>query len=376
VKRTLLIEVFLAIAAVALASVGLAGLLTRFELERAFQQYLTTLPSPMGGGGMGAGRHLVLGGAEQTFLTSLDRGILVASVVAFALAALAALAFAWYLTRPLERLTSAAEDLSSGDLGARAAVGGPWEVKRLGETFNSMAESLQEQETLRRRMVADVAHELRNPVAALRAQIEGVAEGIIPADEARFESLADDTRQLSRLVADLQELSVAEAGELRYDMAPLDLAELACRQVEQVGPLFASDVKLECEPAGPVPVVGDALRLTQVLRNLLDNASRHTGRGSVIVAVGHSAGRARVEVSDTGDGIPEADLPYVFERFYRADSARARDTGGSGIGLAVARRIIQDHGGSVFARNADGGGATVGFELPLAPADDEGDRAS
>jgi two-component system sensor histidine kinase BaeS len=365
VRRTLTLEVFLAIAAVGLASVGLAGLLIRLELERAFARYVAALPGPMGGG-MGAGRHYVLGGAERTFLASLDRGILVASLAAFALAAIAAVAFAWYLTRPLERLQGAAEELARGRLGSRVQAGGPYEVKRLGEAFNSMADSLQEQEELRRRMTADVAHELRNPVAALRAQVEGLAEGVLPADRARFESLAEDTRHLSRLVGDLQELSLAEAGELRYDMATLDLAELGCRHVEAAREGFPGGVELVCDAAGPVMVTGDELRLGQVLRNLLDNARRHTSAGSVTVAVGRAGDRAHLEVRDTGEGIPAEDLPYVFERFYRADGARARDTGGSGIGLAVARRIVEDHGGAVFAKNGETGGAVVGFDIPAA----------
>ncbi len=364
-KRTLLLEVFLSVAAVALASVGLAGLITRWELERAFEQYLTTLPQPMGSSGMGIGRHLVLGGAEQTFLASLDRGILFASIAAFALAALAALAFAWYLTRPIERLTDAARRFAQGDLSHRVQSGGPHEIQTLGEAFNSMADSLAEQERLRRRMVADVAHELRNPVAALRAQAEGVAEGVLPADPGRFSSIAEDARQLSRLVADLQELSLAEAGELRYEMGLLDLGELTCRQVEAARAAAGPRVSLVCEAAGPVPVAGDPMRLAQVMRNLLDNALRHTDAGSVSVTVTSAIGRARVEVADTGEGIPADALPFVFERFYRADAARARDTGGSGIGLAVSKRIVEDHGGSVFARNGADVGAVVGFEIPL-----------
>ncbi len=365
-KRTLLVEMFLAIAATCLASVGLAGFITRTELENAFEQYLTTLPAPMGAGGMGMGRHLVLGGAEQTFLATLDRGILFASIAAFILAALAAAALAWYLTRPLNRLTAGAQDLAGGDLSHRVDTGGPYEIQRLGAAFNSMADSLSEQEELRRRMVADVAHELRNPVAALRAQAEGLAEGVLPADPARFASIADDTRHLSRLVADLQELSLAEAGALSYEMGPVDLSALACRQAAAAEPGAPPGVAIECDAAEGHMVSGDDVRLAQVLRNLLDNALRHTKSGTVAVTVSRDQDLVRVEVSDTGSGIPDPDLPHVFERFYRADEARARDTGGSGIGLAVSKRIVEDHGGRVFARNREQGGAIVGFELPAA----------
>jgi two-component system sensor histidine kinase BaeS len=238
-------------------------------------------------------------------------------------------------------------------------------VRELGEAFNEMAAELATSEDLRRRMVADVAHELRNPVASLRAQAEGIAEGVLPADPERLASLADDTRYLSRLVGDLQELSAAEAGQLRYEMQSLDLSAVACAELERTAARDHGGVELRCDAGESLMVEADEGRIAQVMRNLLDNALRHTETGTVTVSCARDGDRARVEVRDTGEGIPEADLPYVFERFYRADGARARDTGGSGIGLAVSRRIVEDHRGAVFARNADGGGAVVGFTLPL-----------
>lgn len=362
-KRPLLVQAFFAMLVVALLTVGLSGLITRTLFSSAFQGYLDTLPTPQG---MGMGRQMMLGGAEQAFLSTVDRGILIGALVAVALAAVAALVVAYYLTRPIERLTAATRTLAGGDLTHRVDVGGPGEVAALGAAFNDMADSLAESEELRRRLVADVAHELRNPIASLRAQAEGIAEGVLVADERRLASLADDTRHLSRLVQDLQELSAAEAGQLRYEMQPTDLAALTCAEVERAHVRARAGVELRCEADGAIMVDGDGGRLSQVLRNLIDNALRHTESGGVTVVCSVSAGRARVEVRDTGEGIPEADLPYIFERFYRADAARARDTGGSGVGLAVSRRIIEDHGGAVFASNASGGGAVVGFEVPLA----------
>jgi len=366
VKRSLLVYAFAAMVTVALLSVGLSGLITRYESSSAFDSYVQTLPVPANG--MGAGRHMMIGGAEQTFLASLDRGIIIGAGIAVALAALAALAFAYYLTRSLTRLSRAAEAISGGDLEHRVEIGGPAEVRQLGGSFNEMADSLGRSEELRRRMVADVAHELRNPVASLRAQVEGMSEGVIAADAARLASVVDDTLSLSRLVDDLQELTAADAGQLTYRAEVFDLCELARAEVTRAADKAGTGVGVSARTSGPCPVDADAGRIAQVLRNLLDNAVRHTDAGNVTVTVACDGAMVRVEVSDTGEGIPAAALPLVFERFYRADGARARTSGGSGLGLAIARRIVEDHGGAVFARNNESGGATVGFTLPQAPA--------
>jgi len=244
---------------------------------------------------------------------------------------------------------------------------GPREVGELADAFNEMADSLSEAEVLRRRLVADVAHELRNPVAALRAQLEGVAEGVLEMDDARAVSLVADVKQLSRLVEDLQTLSVAEAGRLPYLIEQIDMVEVVGAEIERARPNVHEGVSIAVDADVQSHLVdADAARVGSVVRNLLSNAVRHTHDGSIIVAVRAGDGVVRVEVTDTGEGIPAEDLPFVFERFYRADSARAQDTGGAGIGLAIAKRIIEDLGGSMYASSEPGHGATVGFDLPSA----------
>lgn len=363
-KRSLLFYTFLVMVAVALLSVIFAGLMIRSEASSAFADYLQTLPSGMG---RGMGRQMMMGAAEQTFLSAVDRGIWLAALAAMVLAAVVALAGAFYLSRPLKRLTDAAQTLAAGSLGHRVDAAGPAEVTSLARAFNDMSASLSEAEALRRRLVADVAHELRTPVASLRAQAEGIAEGVLAPDPARLMSLADDTAQLSRLVNDLQELSAADAGRLTYRMERLPVAPLLEAEASRARARASQGVTVSSECSLTCSVQGDEDRLRQVLRNLVDNALRHTDRGSVVLSCEAEGDRLVVTVSDTGEGIPEADMPYVFERFYRADAARARDTGGSGIGLAIAKRIVEDHGGNVFARHAEGGGAVVGFVLPLDP---------
>lgn len=364
----LIAQVFVSILLVALSTVLLVGLLIRRSLERTFEAYLTGLPNPTGMGG-GMGRRL-LGAAEQTFMTNVDRSILVAALIAIIIAAVGALLLARRISRPLWGLTASAKRFAAGELDERVDASGPKEVGELADAFNDMADSLGEAEALRRRLVADVAHELRNPVAALRAQLEGVAEGVIAMDEPRAVSLVADVNHLSKLVEDLQMLSVAEAGRLPYLMAPLDLHDVVVQEVERLVSALSGGVRLVVDDSQtPWAVVGDELRISSVLRNLLSNAARHTRTGTITVSARRDAETISLEVADTGEGIPAKDLPFIFERFYRADSARATDTGGAGIGLAISKRIVEDHGGTVFARSELGTGTTVGFTLPCSDSE-------
>ena len=373
-RASLGMQVFISILSVALGAVLAVGLTARSALSAAFDAYLAHLPTPRGAiGGRPRMGRMLLGAAEQTFVATVDRSVIIGAVVAVLVALAVALLLARYLTMPIRRLELAAEALAEGDLEQRVEAAGPTEVALLGDAFNRMADSLQEAEELRRRLVADVSHELRNPIAAARVHAEGMAEGLLDASPERLEALVGDLLHLSALVEDLHELAVAEAGQLRYDIVTMDLAALVRRETERAA--AAASTAVEVTAVGvrtPAWVEGDELRLTEVLRNLLSNALRHTAAGSVEVAVSVLADeRVEVRVADTGEGIPPEDIDYVFERFYRADAARATDTGGAGLGLAIARRIVEDHGGTVFAQGDPGGGAIVGFRLPGTAATEE-----
>ena len=362
------LQIFLSVLLVALGGVVAVGLVAREALSRAFDAYLAGLPTP--GGGMGNGLHMgraMLGAAEQTFVASVDGSVFIGGAGVVVVAVVVALLLARYLNRPIRELENAAEQLAGGDLARRVRTAGPIEVAKLGEAFNHMADSLEQAEELRRRMAADVSHELRNPLAAARAQAEGMAEGVLAADPPRLESLADDLRHLSALVEDLQVLAVADAGQLHYNFATMDLGELARAEAKRARASFPGEVEVIASVSESFDVIGDELRLSQVIRNLLSNALRHTRGGTVDVTVRRdSDGWVELRVRDTGQGIPPEDLPHVFERFYRADAARAADTGGAGLGLAIAHSIVTDHHGTAFAENNDGEGATVGFRLPPA----------
>jgi two-component system sensor histidine kinase BaeS len=362
--RSLFWNVLLALLGVTGVSVLITALVSRSAVLDAFGRYLRGDPGFRLSLPAIRIREIVLGTAEQDFLANMDRAILVAVVFAAVAAAVAAVLLAGYLTRPIRRLTGAAETLAAGDLSHRVDVEGPAEVEELGRAFNDMADSLSEAELLRRRLVADVAHELRTPIASLRAQAEGMAEGVLAVDDARLASVVDDTVQLSRLVDQLQELSVAEAGRLEYSMSDVDLCKVTRKEVERAEKAAPAGVALRVECRRGTDVRADDQRLAQVVRNLVSNAVRHTDAGTIVATCSHKDEGVEVVVRDTGEGIPEEDLPHVFERFYRADSARARETGGAGIGLALAKRIVEDHGGRIWIESEPGIGTRAGFWLP------------
>ncbi|MDO8950175.1 MAG: HAMP domain-containing sensor histidine kinase [Actinomycetota bacterium] len=365
-RSRLIWQVFLSILVVSLTSIFATGIIARAALSSAFEAYLVAAPTHMGavqGHGMG---RVFIGVAEQTFMSGVDRGIVLSAIVAVGFAAVAALFLARYLTRPLGQLTAGAKAVAAGNLDHRVEVAGPGEVEDLADAFNEMASSLQAGEDLRRRMVSDVAHELRNPVAALRAQAEAVAEGILPMDEHRIASIVEDLAHLSRVIEDLQELSTAESGGVRYNREQFDMCELARREVERGSLMTGGGVSMDVACDGRALLVeADAFRIAQVLRNLLGNAARHTQEGSITVRVERIECWIRVAVEDTGEGIAAADLPHIFERFYRADTARATSTGGTGLGLAISKHVIEDQGGAVFAASTEGVGSIIGFSLPM-----------
>lgn len=327
------------------------------------------------------------GTEENIFLSTTYRWLAVGALLAAILALAVGSWVSRRLTAGLKDLTDASRKMAAGELEARVDAAGHDEVAELGLAFNEMAESVQRSERLRRRLIGDVAHELRTPIATLRSRLEALRDGVLPTDEGTLASLSDEVLVLSSLVDDLQELSLAESGQLTYDKTELDLSSLAADEAERfrVG-LEARDVGLVVECSQPLTVSGDPKRLGQVVRNLVDNAAKHTDSGSITVRCGEVGARDRdpvraqedgsaakgtaggwgaIEVIDTGAGIAPGDLPFIFERFYRADAARARRRGGAGIGLTIARRIVEAHGGRIEAESTVDRGTTVSVVVPL-----------
>jgi two-component system, OmpR family, sensor histidine kinase BaeS len=269
------------------------------------------------------------------------------------------------MAAPIGDVMDAADRVAGGDYGARVQARGPDEVRRLARSFNQMVERLEANEAQRRGLLADVAHELRTPLSVIRGNVEGMLDGLYPADEAHLAPVLEETAVMARLLDDLQTLSTAEAGVLRLHRERVDPAALVQDAVAAFkARADAAGVTLESRAADGVPDLDvDPVRIGEVLANLLANAVRHTPRGgSVSAVVEPAAAGVAFTVADTGSGIDPADLPHVFDRF-----VKSADSGGVGLGLAIARSLVQAHGGTITADSQPGRGTTMRFTLPLAP---------
>lgn len=313
----------------------------------------------------------VLNPLAQDFLSSVNVATLVtAAAVGVVGLALGSLVFL-QVTAPVRALTRAIGAVAAGDLSQRVRVQSQDEIGQLAAAFNTMAAELERAERLRRNMVADVAHELRTPLSLVRGHLEAMLDGVYELNRDNVATAYEETLVLTRLVDDLRELALAEAGRLQLELDDVDLADLVARVTDSFQtPAAEHQISLRTElPDDPLFVRGDEQRLRQVLINLLSNALRYTpagGQVTVSARMQNSNGRPEVQVSvsDTGSGISPEDLPNIFERFYRADKSRARTSGGSGLGLSIARQIVQAHGGQITVASQPGQGATFTFTLP------------
>jgi two-component system, OmpR family, sensor histidine kinase BaeS len=314
---------------------------------------------------------------EQGF----EQAVLVALGIAVAASLVTALAASWLLaqrlTRPISSLARAAERIGAGGYQARVAVPAAGdELAALGGAFNRMAQALESTERRRQALLADLAHELRTPLATLEGYVEGLADGVVAPDQDAWAVLGAELVRLRRLVEDLETVSRAEERQLELRLGPVDPGVLVTRAVQAAEPAYqAKGVGLEASVDRALPPVSvDVDRLGEVLGNLLGNALRHTPPGGQVQVSAHgSTGRDQVDlvVADNGEGIPPDLLDRVFERFFRVDPARTRSGGGagSGLGLTISRAIVEAHGGRVWAENAGRGlGARFVVRLPTAPA--------
>ncbi len=327
-----------------------------------------------------------LNGPDRAVLARLRYGILQAGALALALSVLFSYLLSRHITRPIMAMHAVAVRMARGDFSQRVPVTGNDDLNDLARALNTMAHNLEEANRLRKLMVADLAHELRTPLTGLRSYVEAMREGVLPTDKENMDVVLSETLRLQRLVRELHELSLLDANALALELGPVDPAAI----IRQVASLHQTEItakgqRLEIDLPPDLPKVqADADRLAQILHNLLTNAVTHTPEGGMIRISAHLEKPAtnrvggvangnrpllRVTVADTGSGIPPEELPFIFERFYRADPSRNRATGGTGLGLTITQKLVEAHGGTISAENRPEGGAVFSFTLPVAVAD-------
>jgi signal transduction histidine kinase len=307
------------------------------------------------------------------FLRSVWWQLLVGGALAAGIALLLARLLALGMTRPLREMARAAGKMAHGDYRQRVHTTSRDEVGQLAQTFNRMSADLEQLERLRHELVANVSHELKTPISALRAHLENLLDGVEQPDRATLQLMLAQSERLSRLVEQLLDLSRLESGDIPFERTAIELAPLVSEVVDELQMTAGDGVRLVEEvPDDVLTAWADRERLHQVLFNLIDNAVRFSPEGgSVIVSAIRKQSRCEIRVADTGPGIPVEHLAHVFERFYRVDPARTRGDGGTGIGLAIARSIVEAHGGRIWAESEVGRGSVFAFDLPLAgPAED------
>jgi signal transduction histidine kinase len=303
---------------------------------------------------------------HRAFLSAIHRYLLWASLAAVLLAFVLSYLLTRRVLRPLFEMSAASRQIASGNFAARVDAASGDEVGEVGRAFNRMADSLEKLEHLRKTMVADLAHELRTPLTNLRGYMEGLSDGVIPPEKATFAMLQAEILRLVHLVEDLGQLARAEAARAFLELRRIDLPETVGQMLSLYRPNFEAKgiaVETRFDP-GAERIDADRDKLLQAVRNLVENACKYTPAGGrFTVSSERRNGEIRAVFANSGPGIPAEELPYIFERFYRADRSRSREAGGAGIGLAIVRELIEAHGGRVGAESEEGE-TRVWFVLP------------
>lgn len=308
-----------------------------------------------------------LGSLESEFVNSLTLYSLLIGLAATILALLVGVALIRPLSQTIRVFSQATHRIAQGELGVSVPVEGGKELQQLAEDFNIMAESLKRTEIMRRNLTADIAHELRTPLTILRANLESLQSGSSKPSYETLTSLHDEVIRMGKLIRDMEILALAESGHLILHRESVAFDEILDRLAPVFMDMEARSLKLEINRTQNLPMVDiDKDRILQVMINLLSNAISHSPEGGkVTIATGREQGFLEISISDQGVGISQEQLPFVFERFYRADNARSRKEGGMGLGLAIARTFVEAHGGKIWATSQVGQGTTFTFICPF-----------
>jgi two-component system OmpR family sensor kinase/two-component system sensor histidine kinase BaeS len=368
------VRLTLAFFAVTVTGVLVVALLTDWNVDTQFRHYMSRRGNagqsqPMAGrepmASHGQGMIVQMQADDEAFLSQLRGTLIIAALAAGGIGTILGFIISRTIAAPLGDLAKAARDFAAHQWERRAPVQGASEIAEVAVAFNAMADELQRAETLRRNLMADIAHELRTPLTVMQGSLRALLDGVYPLQMSEIASIYDETRLLSRLVADLRELALAESGQLALKVQPVEVAPV----LQTVADRFTAAAEIQqtriaLMNGSPLPYVqADPDRLTQVLDNLLTNALRHTAGGTITVSGEPLDAHVRISVKDTGEGIEPEDLAHVFDRFYRADDSRSRSTGGVGLGLAIAKAWVEAMGGAIGAISQPGQGSIFWFTL-------------
>ena len=363
-------KLFLANLIVILVGIMILMLTIQLTIPAAFNRHMAMMDGgTMMGSGMGMGQGQ---GYGRTLFDSFRASMFDALTYAVLASVVVALWVSWFLSRrivaPVQNLADASLSLANGNYSERVQVNGSDEIAKLASRFNHMASQLEQVESMRRQLIGDVTHELRTPLTSIKGYMEGLVDGVLPANAETFNQIHHEADRLSRLVDDLQELSRVEAKSYSLDLRSVSVSTLVQTTLKRLSPqATAKRITLRSNlPADLEPVLADEDRITQVLVNLTANAIQYTPEdGEVLISAAQHGNEIHVSVKDSGIGIPQEHLANIFTRFYRVDKSRSRHAGGgSGIGLTIAKHIIEAHGGRIWAESAgEGQGSTFTFSL-------------
>ena len=371
IRSHLSIKLFLSYFVVILVGMAVIGIAANFTMRGSFERHFMMMEQQ---GGTGQGQMMGQGngapGFYQNFRASFNESMISAVLAASVIALVVSFVFSRSILAPVQTMKSASQRIADGHYDERVELHGTDELNQLADSFNLMAAQLEQVESMRRRLIGDVAHELRTPLTAIMGSAEALMDGVLPASAETYQQIHSEAGRLSRLVDDLQELSRVESRAIHFDIHPVDSTSLIKTAVKRLQYHFDEKrVTLTSSlPPEPVHVLADEDRIIQVLTNLIGNALQYTPeQGTVSVLLEKDKTEAQISVRDTGLGIPAEHLSHIFDRFYRVDKSRSRTQGGSGIGLTIAKHLVEAHGGRIWAESAgENKGSVFVFTLPLA----------
>jgi len=372
IRSHLAIKLFLSYIVVILVGVTVIVLATRFTVPEAFNRHMgmgqVSGQGMMPGAGQGRG---MMSDLFLNFQASFNEALILALLVAGFVAIIISLLLSRGVVASVRLMTNASRRIAEGHYDERVQKTGEDELGQLAHSFNQMAEKLEQVETIRRQLIGDVSHELRTPLTAIKGSMEGLMDGVLPANAETYQQIHQEAGRLARLVDDLQELSRVEARAYPLEIQPIHITDFVTTTLKRLSTQAAiKHIELHAELPGDLPaVLADTDRITQVLTNLVDNAVHYTPQGGqVTVSAKRDGDHVQIRVADNGIGIPQEHLSHLFSRFYRVDKSRSRQAGGgSGIGLTIAKYLVEAHGGRIWVESeGEGKGSCFNFTLNIA----------